>query len=156
MDYELELDGKKIELPDSMVKPKVDLTDLPDAPVKKKRVRKKRQDNFDIQAAIDALPPTGGTVHVPEGTWDLGDGPIVLPNAPINVVGATTQPLQTMPPNLTDYLNIHAGGMGLGTTATPAFDQSAPLPNTFNWKEIIGGAIGMVGSAIVASMFAKK
>ena len=152
MDYELEFDGKKIELPDSMVKPKVDLTELPDAMVKPKRVRKKRPVNFDVQAAIDALPPTGGTVHVPEGTWDLGDGPIMLPNAPVNIQGATNEPLQTMPANLGDFLNAYAGGIGnFGVTATPATPATP-----FNWKDIVGGAVGMIGSAIVASMFGKR
>ncbi len=144
MDYELEFDGKKIELPDSMVKPRVDLTELPDA--KPKRVRKKKPAAFDLQQAVDALPPGGGTVHVPEGEWDLG-APVILPNAPVNVTG-----LQTMPPNLADYLNIHATTAAgtLGVTPSAPFD-----PNAFSWKDIIGGAVGMIGSAIVASMFKK-
>ena len=46
-----------------------------------------RGDSANIQAALDALPPEGGSIFVGEGTY-LTDTTITLPDKPVKIVGA--------------------------------------------------------------------
>jgi hypothetical protein len=42
---------------------------------------------FDIQAALDALPPSGGLVRIPAGTYDLTQ-PLVVRTGDVKLEGA--------------------------------------------------------------------
>ena len=43
---------------------------------------------LDIQALIDSLPPWGGTIYIPAGTYDMGWTPLYTPcDRPVHLVG---------------------------------------------------------------------
>jgi hypothetical protein len=115
----------------------------------------------DIQAAVNSIASSGGTVHVPAGTFYWNGETVTIPNGRVNIIGASPAGCQghesnwTTNPATTTLHNIRTtapmfkiGHMTHGTTANyPVrisgiqFEEDAPASPA---EEAIGIAINLV------------